>query len=85
MIVKVVNLTGETLRLDVDPGTSVIALKRLVQDAEGYKADTIGLEFAGRLLENDRTIGEYHLQNESTLKLVSTLKRAMIRILDLVT
>ena len=83
MIVKVVNLTGETLRLDVDPGTSVIALKRLVQDAEGYKADTIGLEFAGQLLENDHTIADYHLQNESTLKLVSTSTRALVRILDL--
>ena len=78
MIVKVVNLTGETLRLDVDPGTSVIALKRLVQDAEGYKADTFELEFAGKLLDNARTIADYHLQNESTLKLVSTHMRAMI-------
>ena len=80
MIIQVVNITGKTLRLDVEPGSSVIALKKQVQDAEGYKAeDTIGLEFAGQVLENDRTIADYHLQNDSTLKLVSTHKKAVIR------
>ena len=78
MFIHVVNITGKTIRLDVEPGSSVISLKQQVQDAEGYKADTFELEFAGKLLDNARTIADYHLQNESTLKLVSTHMRAMI-------
>ena len=60
----------------------MIALKRLVQDAEGYDIDLIGLEFAGKLLENDRTLADYHLQNESTLKLVSIVSKDVIGIHD---
>ena len=75
MIIQVVNVTGTTLRLEAEPASLVVALKRLVQDAEGYDIDLIGLEFAGKLLKNDRTLADYHLQNESTLKLVSIVTK----------
>ena len=72
MILQVVNVTGQTLRLEVERESSVIALKRLIQDAESYPIDEMGLECAGKLLENERTLADYQLQNESTLRLVSS-------------
>ena len=73
MILQVVNVTGQTIRLEVEPEASVLDLKLIVENTEHYKSDTIGLEFAGKLLENDRKLSDYHLQNESTLRLVRTL------------
>jgi len=73
MILQVINVTGQTIRLEVEPEASVLDLKLIVENTEHYKSDTIGLEFAGKLLENDRKLSDYHLQNESTLRLVRTL------------
>ena len=65
------NLKGQTLRLEVQPDDSVVALKQLVQHAERYEMDAIGLELCGKVLEDDRKISDYNLRNESTLTLVS--------------
>jgi hypothetical protein len=71
IILLVANLKGQTLRLEVQPDDSVVALKQLVQHAERYEMDAIGLEFCGKVLENDLKISDYNLRNESTLTLVS--------------
>ena len=73
MILQVINVTGQIMRLDIEPEALVLDLKQLVENTEHYALDTIGLEFAGKILENDRKISYYHLQTESTLHLVSKL------------
>ena len=73
MILQVINVTGQIMRLEIEPEALILDLKQLVENTEHYALDTIGLEFAGKILENDRKISEYQLQNESTLHLVSKL------------
>ena len=70
IILLVANLKGQTLRLEVQQGNSIVSLKQLVHHAERYQMDAIGLEFCGKVLEDDRQIRDYHLQNESRLTLV---------------
>ena len=70
MILFVKNISGITLKFELQPGSSVLDLKKKVQYAERYDIDAIGLDFGAQSLENDRMIADYNLQNETTLTLV---------------
>ena len=70
MILYVKNISGNSLRYELQPGSSVLDLKKKVEYAERYHLDSIGLDFGAQSLENDRMIADYNLQNESTLILV---------------
>jgi len=73
MILYVKNISGVSLKIELQPGSSVLDLKKKVQyaSAEKYRLDAIGLDFGTQSLDNERMIADYSLQNESTLTLVS--------------
>jgi hypothetical protein len=56
---------------------NVCTLKELIQDKEGIPPDKQGLLFAGKQLEDERTIGEYNIQNEAKIHLVLSLRGGM--------
>ena len=58
------NLTGATLTLDVESSFTVRRVKALVADREGAE---VALMWAGKTLEDDRTLAEYGIASESTL------------------
>ena len=77
MILYIKNISGNSLRFELQPGSSVLDLKKKVEYAERYHLDSIGLDFGAQSLENDRMIADYNLQNESTLILVRYFEKIL--------
>jgi len=74
MQIFVKTLASKTFILKVEGFYSIQLVKLAIQDREGIPPDQQRLMYAGKQLEDDKTVANYNIQEQSTLHLVLRLK-----------
>ena len=70
MQIFVKTLSGKNITLETEPSESIVVIKQRIQDKEGLEPDQYNIMFAGKVLEDYKTLSDYNIQKESTLEIV---------------
>ena len=73
MNVNIQNLNGKLIRIEVNPSVIILNVKNEIAGKEGIPPEVLSLMFAENLLEDDRTLSDYNIPNDSTVDLIFRL------------
>jgi ubiquitin len=71
---QVKTLTGKVIVLAVKPADTVLSVKQQVTDKEGIPADQQRLIYAGKQLEDGKTLVDYGIADKATVHLVLRIR-----------
>jgi len=80
IIVK--TLTGKELKIIFDPSKSIAQLKDDIQNMEGIPPDQQRLIYAGKQLEDGRTLADYEIKKGAKIHLVLRLRGGMMSLVS---
>lgn len=81
--IYVKHLTGKITTCQTNPNTQIRALKSYIENQERLPVNQQRLIFAGKQLEDGRTLAEYNIVDHATLQLVLRLRGGDQEILDI--
>ena len=70
MVIIMKTLTGKIINLDVDPSDTIKTVKDLILKKEGFPPEQQRFIFGGRQLEDNNTLAQYNIKNQSTIHLI---------------
>jgi ubiquitin len=65
------NLDKKTIVIEIEGSDTIEILKQKIYEKEGIAPENQRLIFAGKELNNNRTLAEYNIEKESTVHLIT--------------
>ena len=74
MQIKVKNLSGKVIEIDIEPTDTIERIKERVEEKEGIPPPQQRLIFGGKALADEKTAASYNINAGNTLHLVLALR-----------